>query len=141
MQRWRRWDEGDAGTGAPVGPRAYGVRRGHFSLFGGGGNSPLAGSLRLGVGRAQHLAAGGRQLRQRDPRMRLGRLGRRFRMQHEILKPVGEVAAAVAAILFLLAVAVLAAGGASHTDMEMIVVAVPRPDFLKPALVALGLAA
>src|SRR5258708_15534727 len=101
----------DAGTGASVGPRAYGARPLNISSFGGYRDSPLAGSLLLGVGCAQHLAAGGRQLRQRYSRMRLRRLGRRFRVQDRILEPIGEIAraAAIAPVLIGLAVAALAA--------------------------------
>src|SRR5450432_4620013 len=103
----------DAGTGVEDGPRAYGARSSHFSLFGEAAHSPLAGSLLLGVGRAQYLAAGGRQLRQRHSGMRLLRLLRRFRVQDRVLEPIGEVVAAVAADLLGLAHAILAARRAS----------------------------
>src|SRR5258708_21637972 len=81
----------DAGTGASVGPRAYGARPLNISSFGGYRDSPLAGSLLLGVGCAQHLAAGGRQLRQRYSRMRLRRLRRRFPVPDRNPEPIGEI--------------------------------------------------
>src|SRR5690349_18666435 len=98
-------------------------------------------SLRLPGGCMQHLLAGGRQLRQRDRGTRFWRLFRRRGMKDFVLEPVTELRrlAAVVLGLLLLSLALAAAGRASHADVEVIVVSVPRPDLVQPAAVALGL--
>src|SRR5581483_8813647 len=99
--------------------------------------------LLLGIWRGQHLAAFSRQLRQCQSRFWRGWLDRRLWMKHLVLEPVGKVGRLTAFILGLrlLALAFRAAGRAKHPDMEMVVVAPPRPDLGQPTAVALGYAA
>src|SRR6266481_2711741 len=99
--------------------------------------------LLLRIRRVQNLFAGGRKLRQRWSGPRRWRLFRRLRVEDRILKPVGELAfaAAFAAPLVRLSLAFAAAGRASHANVEVIIVAVPRAYLGKPAAVALGFAA
>src|SRR6266481_1395943 len=99
--------------------------------------------LLLRIRRVQNLFAGGRKLRQRWSGPRLRRLFWRLRVEDRILEPVGELAfaAAFAVPLVRLAFAFAAARRASHANVEVIIVAVPRAYLGKPAAVALGLAA
>src|SRR5712671_4251417 len=102
-----------------------------------------AAALRLRVRSGQHLAAGGRQLRQGHRRFWLWRLFRRLRVDSRILEPIGQIAGAatVARRWFGLA---LASDGARRTfdaDMEVVVMAVHRPHLMEPAAVALGFTA
>src|ERR1700726_915478 len=107
-------------------------------------NSPcVSGTLLPGIRSGQNLTAGGRQLCQRHRWPRLLRLGWGRRMKNGILDPIGEVvrAAAFASRLRRLALTIAAARRTCHTDVEVIIVAPPRPDLRKPAAVAPGLAA
>ena len=58
-------------------------------------------TLRLRVARVQHDLAGGRHLRQRHRRFRLGRFRRRLRVQHTVAEPIGEIGRLAALVLGL----------------------------------------
>src|SRR5689334_9210934 len=110
---------------------AYGVTAPDISSFCGAENSPRASTLSwLGVRRVQDRFAVRWQLRHRDLRLGLGWHYRRLRMEDRILEPVGEVGglAAVATLLVFLAVAFGGARRTAHADVEVIVMAPPRPD-------------
>src|SRR5947199_10452265 len=94
--------------------------------------------LLLGVRSGQHLAAGGRQLRQGQRRFWLWRLFRRLRVNNRILEPIGQIAGAAtfARRWFGLALA-SAARRTFDADMEVVVVAVHRPHLMEPAAIAL----
>src|SRR5579871_2118604 len=98
--------------------------------------------LWLGIWRGQNLTAFGRQLRQRQPRLWLRRLGRRLWMDHFILKPVGKVgcAASLSLVGFGLALACRATSRTFDANMKMIIVAVHRPDLGEPTPVIFGFA-
>src|ERR1700722_17135184 len=96
--------------------------------------------LLLGIRGSQNLAASGGQLRQRRPRSWRRGFRRRLGMDHLVLEPVGKVGRAASFTLrwFRLALALRATGRAFDADVEMIIVAVHRPDLGKPAAVTLG---
>ena len=73
----------------------------------------------------------------------LGWLFRRLRMNYRILEPVGEVRRAAAFAIWRrrLRHAFLRASGTGDADMEVIVMAVHRPDLGEPAAIAPGVAA
>src|SRR5258705_6180060 len=74
----------------PPSPRACGATIPDISACSGQVESAsLHRRLRLGVRSGQHLAAGGRQLRQRHRRFWLWRLFRRLRVDNRILEPIG----------------------------------------------------
>src|SRR3954453_14662767 len=100
-------------------------------------------ALPFRVARVQHGLARRRHLRQRHRRFRLRGLRWGFGVQYAVAEPIGEIGGLAAFLLGLrrLALAVARAGRAVHADVEVIVVAPPRPDLRQPGTVALGLAA
>src|ERR1700756_4732084 len=71
------------------------------------------------------------------------RFFRRLRMKHRILEPIGEVGrtAAFAICRRRLRHTFFRAGGTGDANMEMIIVAIHRPDLGEPAPIPPGVAA